>query len=246
MKNAIIAARTQTRDELPVLSQPAAKLEWRWMALICLLLVISGAIRYVRDWQFQSLSRGSEVPPFPLSEFPKEIGSWRMKAGSEETLEPDIARIAGASDHMVRTYVDEKSGESAVVMILYGLAAKVFPHVPEVCYPANGLMPVSGSKDIEIQVPGTAINVPFRTQSFLRNTAGQRDYREVYHSFRNAGAWEIDQAKNWKTFRYHPAMFKVQVQYQGSSSDVAGENDSVKQLLGLVVGEIERRVAAKN
>ncbi len=246
MNNATIAARTQARDELPVLSQPAARLEWRWMALICLLLVISGVVRYGRDGQFQSLSRESEAPPFPLSEFPKEIGSWRMKEDSEETLEPDIARIAGASDHMVRTYVDESSGQSAVVMILYGLAAKVFPHVPEVCYPANGFVPVSGAKDIEIQVPGTAIKAPFHTQSFVRYAAGERDYREVYHSFRNAGAWEINQSKNWKTFRYHPGMFKVQVQYQGSSSDVAGENDSVKQLLGLVVGEIERRVADKN
>jgi len=46
MNNAIIAAKNETSDELPVLSKPVAKFEWRWVALICMLLVISGAIRY--------------------------------------------------------------------------------------------------------------------------------------------------------------------------------------------------------
>ncbi|MGZ3353684.1 MAG: exosortase-associated EpsI family protein, partial [Isosphaeraceae bacterium] len=122
MNNDFIAATNETRDELSELTKPPAKLEWRWIALVCMLLVVSGAIRYWRDWQFQSLSRESEMPPFPLKEFPKELGSWRVFEGSEATLEPDIARIAGASDYLIRTYVDEKSGESAVVMIIYGLA----------------------------------------------------------------------------------------------------------------------------
>ena len=218
MNNAIIAATNETRDELPELTKPPAKLEWRWIALICMLLVISGAIRHWRDWQFQSLSRESEMSPFPLNEFPKELGSWRADEGSEATLEPDIARIAGASDYLIRTYVDEKSGESAVVMIIYGLAYRVWPHVPDVCYPANGFKSVSPPEDMDIQVPGTTNKARFRMQNFVKYKAGQRDYREVYHSLRNAGEWGLDMGRNWKIFRYHPGMFKVQVQCQGSSS----------------------------
>ena len=45
--------------------------------------------------------------------------------------------------------------------------------------------------------------------------------------------------RNWKSFRYHPGMFKVQVQCQGSSSGKTDEN-SVKELLGRIVQEIER------
>src|SRR5208283_3726475 len=100
--------------------------------------------------------------------FPKELGSWRMKEGSEETLEPDIAQIAGASDYLIQTYVDAKSGESAVVMILYGLADKVWPHVPDVCYPSNGFRPVPPTEDVEIEIPGTANKAWFRMQSFVR------------------------------------------------------------------------------
>ena len=246
MNNAIIAARNETNDELPLLSKPATKFGWRWIALICVLLVISGAIRHWRDWQFQSLSRESEMPPFSLNEFPKELGSWRAAEGSEEALEPDIARIAGASDHLIRTYVDDKSGESAVVMIIYGLAYRVWPHVPDDCYPANGFKSVNPPEDIPIQVPGTSNRARFRMQNFVKSKAGLRDYRAVYHSFRNAGEWGLDMGRNWKLFRYHPGMFKVIVQHQGSSSGLKSDNDSVHQLLGLIVREIERGVAEKN
>jgi Protein of unknown function (DUF3485) len=245
MNNAIIAAKNETIEKLPVLSQPAARFQWGWIAFICTLLIISGAIRHWRGWQFQSLSRESAMSPFSLNEFPEELGSWRAAEGSEEVLEPDIARIAGASDYLIRAYVDDKSGERAVVMIIYGLAYRVWPHVPDACYPANGFHSVDSPEDIPIQVPGTSNSARFRMQNFVKFKAGQRDCREVYHSLRNAGEWGLDMGKNWKIFRYHPGMFKVQVQCQGSSSGLRSDHDSVHQLLGLIVREIERRVSEK-
>ncbi|MBV8311787.1 MAG: exosortase-associated EpsI family protein, partial [Planctomycetaceae bacterium] len=155
MNNAIVAAKNQTRGELSELSQPAAKSEWLWIASIYMLLVISGAIRYWRDWQFQSLSRENETSPFPLRELPKVLGRWHMAEGSEKTLEADIARIAGANDYVEWNYVDEASGESVTVMVLYGLAHRVWPHVPDTCYPANGFKPASPPSDLDIPIPGT-------------------------------------------------------------------------------------------
>jgi uncharacterized protein DUF3485 len=248
MNNALIAttATNEARDESLEPSKRPTRFEWRWIAFVCMLLGISGGIRYWRAWQFQSLSKESEVPPFPLKEFPKDLGGgWRAVEGSETTLEPEIAQIAGASDHLIRTYVGD-SGESVVVMILYGLAYRVWPHTPDVCYPANGFKSVPPSGDVEIQVPDTTTKARFRMQNFVKFKTGQGDYREVYHSFLNAGEWGLDMAKNWKSFRHHPGMFKVQVQHQGSSLSGNTESNSVKQLLGRIVVEIERRSAAKS
>jgi hypothetical protein len=248
MDKAVIATPNEVLAESAQHSRPPARFEWRWIALICMLLVISGVARYWRDWQFQSLSRVSEAPPFALSEFPKNLGSWHMAEGSEQTLEPEIAQIAGASDHLDWTYVDEKSGETATVMIIYGLAHRVWPHVPDVCYPTSGFKQVTPSKDIDIRIPGTTTKARFRMQDFAKYKPGERDYRVVFHSFRNAGEWGIDMGRKWKGFRYHPGMFKVQVQvrHQGSSSGEKRENDSVDQLLGLIVREIDRRGAEKS
>lgn len=246
MDKAVIETPDEVLAESSQPSRPPVKFEWRWIALICMLLVISGVARHGRDWQFQSLSRVSEVPPFALSEFPKELGSWHAVEGSDKRLEPEIAQIAGASDHIERVYEDERSGERASVLIIYGLAYRVWPHVPDVCYPASGFKLVPPSNDFDLPIPGTTTNARFRMQNFAKFKAGERDYRQVYHSFRNAGEWGIDMAKNWKIFRYHPGMFKVQVQHQGSSSGEKREDDSVDQLLGLIVREIDRRVAKKS
>ena len=96
----------------------------------------------------------------------------------------------------------------------------VWPHTPDVCYPATGFRAVSPSrdKDLEIRVPEMPTPARFRLQHFIKSKAGQTDYREVCYSFRNAGQWGLDMGKNWKSFRYHPGMFKVQVQCQASST----------------------------
>lgn len=227
-------------------SRPAkasARIGWPWIAFICVLLVASGAARYWRDWQFQKLSRVSEESPFPLNTFPRTLGSWHMVEGTEQNLEPEIAWIAGASDHLEWTYADEKTGEKACVLIIYGLAKRVWPHVPDVCYPTTGFKQVTDTNDIAIPIAGSSRTALFRFQGFAKYATGQRDYREVYHSFRNAGKWGVDMGKNWKMFRYSPEMFKVQVQVQGSGGAGDQVTESVHQLLGLITREIEERVA---
>jgi Protein of unknown function (DUF3485) len=247
MNHATIEDIKKTRDRFSKFSRPVVNSEWRRVALICMLLVVSGAIRYWRIWEFQSLARESQMSPFPLSELPKELGGWLVREGSEATLEPEIARLAGASDHLIRTYFDQNSGEGVVVLIIYGLATKgVSAHVPDICYPSQGFKQVSTTDDVDIPVPGTSTVARFRRQSFAKNRPGGRDFREVYHSFLNAGEWGVDTWKNWKKFRYQPAMFKVQVQSQSPRSSIESENNSLDQFLGLIVREINQRVAEKH
>jgi hypothetical protein len=160
-------------------------------------------------------------------------------------LDPEIAQIAGSSDHVIRTYVNEKSGERAVVMVIYGLAYLVWPHTPDACFPAAGFKSVPPARDVDIRTPQADTTAQFRVQTFVKNRAGQSDYQEVYYSFFNAGRWGLDMEKNWKTFRYHPGMFKVQVQRQIFAGGRT-EEGSTDQLLGSLVQEIESRSAVRS
>ncbi len=213
---------------------------WIRIVFVCILLGISGGVRSWRDWQFRSLSKASEVPPFPLSDFPKVLGNWHVVEGSETMLEAEVARVSGSSDYMIRNYVDEKSGKSVVVMILYGIAYLVWPHTPDACYPAAGFKSVPPSQDVDIHVPDSTATARFRVQNFVKLRTGQGIHLQVYHSFLNAGRWGLDMQKNWKSFRYNPGMFKVQVQRQ-SSGTWGTEGSSIEALLGRIVQEIERR-----
>ncbi len=216
--------------------------QWPWITSICVLLVLSGGLRYWRDQQFQSLTQESEKSPFPLAEFPKTLGGWQVVEGSDGQLEPEIARLAGSSDNMMRAYTNPQTGETVSVMILYGLAQRVFGHNPEICYPAAGYQAnPSPEKDVTIATPDGKVKALFYKQQFSKRKSGIGIEQEVYHSYRNAGLWQPDMAKNWKAFRYHPGMFKVQVQRQL----IGGGNDrgDVLKLLGQIVQEIEKRLA---
>jgi hypothetical protein len=237
-----IAATDHVQNDRAKQPQRFLGFEWRWIVLVSLLLAISAGIRYWRDWEVQSLFKESEVAPFPLTEFPSVLGDWRAVEGSEATLDPEIAQIAGTSDrdNMIRTYINARSGETAVVMVLYGLAYLVWPHIPDACYPAAGFKSVPPSRNVEVQTPHTATTAQFRMQTFVKSRGGQGNYLEVYHSLFNAGRWGFDMERNWKSFRYHPGMFKVQVQRQAFAGG-GSEDGSMKQLLGWIVQEIEAR-----
>jgi hypothetical protein len=221
-----------------------AKPEWTWIALVCVVVGISGGLRYWRDWQFQSLNKESEKPPFPLKEFPKVLGDWHEVEGMETTLDPEVARLAGSSDHLIRTYVNEKNGERVVVMVLYGLAYLVWPHTPAACYPAAGFKSVPPSREVEIDVPETTAKARFREENFARYKTGAGIYQQVYYSFRNADEWGLNMEKRWKSFRYHPGMFKVQLQCQVAAVGMA-DNGSLEEFLGRIIHEIEQRLAVK-
>jgi len=222
-----------------------SRYEWTWILLVGVFLGVSGGVRYWRDWQFQSLSKESERPPFSLKEFPRVLGDWRKVKGLETTLDPEIARISGSSDHIIRTYTNERTGESVVVMVLYGLAQLICSHTPAVCYPAAGFKSVPPTRVVDISVPESAAKVPFREDYFVKYGGGAAIHEQVYHSFRNAGEWGPDMQSRWKSFRYNPGMFKVQIQRR-DAGDVKKDDSGLEAFLGNIVREINRRqISAK-
>lgn len=221
------------------------KLDMRWLAMICLLLGVSGAVRYWREFQFASILTREKESPFPLKEIPTVLGEWRMIEGAEATLDPEIARIAGSSDHIVRNYENQRTGETATVLVLYGLAELVWGHTPEVCYPATGGKAVSPTRTL--MIPGAeeqAPPTPFSEGVFGRLEGGTTVYHDVYYSFRNAGTWDPSMGGRWKLFRYNPGMFKVQVQRTIKTPEPPDE--ACNGLLGSLVTEINSRARIGN
>jgi Protein of unknown function (DUF3485) len=210
-----------------------------------LMLGISGGIRHWRDMQFYELTEESRVSPFPLAEMPTMLGAWRYDEGTQVELDPEIQRIAGSSDHLVRQYTNVNTGESASVLVLYGLASIVCFHSAEVCYPTAGFRPAGDPpmEDHELKIPGIDKLAAYRQGFFSRSSAGRSEYSEVDYSFRHAGDWLPDARDRWKSFRYRPGMFKVQV--ARTVNDLKVENSSSVELLREFMLEIETRLAAK-
>jgi hypothetical protein len=227
---------------------------WRWMVLTCLLLGISGGVRSYRDHQFAKLSSELKECPFPLADIGSSLGSWRTVENSDTKLDPEIARIAGSSDHIVRSYIDSRSGETIHVMMLYGLAQDIFAHTPEICYPASGYLSVGPPKDRGIPISSESkISEPvrFRTQVFHRTAGpGMDQYTESAYSFRlgdtHEGMWRPDMASEWKSFRRQPGMFKIQMSREVSAAAAnpdAPQSKTCESLMTELIKEIEHRLA---
>ncbi len=216
----------------------AARTSRRWIVTACVMLGLSGAVRYWRDLQFLSIQNQSKDSPFPLKDIPKVLGPWRALEGSETVLDPEIARVAGSTDHMIRTYADDK-GEQITVLVLYGPASAVWGHTPDVCYPASGFRPLIAPRDVQVPLEDSSRSVTFREGLYGRPQGEGSGFHEVYYSFLNAGEWRPDMEDRWKRFRYFPGMFKIQIERRVKTAGL--EDSPSPSLLANLVEEIEVR-----
>jgi hypothetical protein len=208
-----------------------------------LLLGISGGIRFWREWQFAALAARSEACPFPLAEVPRVMGTWQAAAGADTKLDPDVAVTAGASDHVARDYIDEKTAERASALILYGLGNLVSLHTPDICYPAAGYQLVKGPIDRSITVPGITGPVRYRWAIYMKRVGRVSRYEEAYCTFRHRGEWLPETARSrWKMFRYDPGLFKIQIARSISSLSESGEGPC-EDLLKQIVRRINDRLS---
>jgi uncharacterized protein DUF3485 len=215
---------------------------WLWMGLACLLLGISGGIRFWREWQFAALAAGSDRPPFHLDDLPRTLGNWESEKSKDGELDEKVAVIAGSSDSIIRAYEDKKADGEVSALVLYGRADRVFAHSPDACYPSAGYQLVKGPMDREMSVPGVKAPVRYRWSIYMKRIGGIGHYREVYHTFYFNGEWLPNASNRWKAFRYHPAMFRVLLErpMSGLSDEVYGP---CEELLGKLVREINDRMS---
>ncbi len=243
---AITSAPESTLNEssASAVASPTAKClmsPWVLMGATCLLLATSGGIRFWRESQFETIARENEKCPFALNEFPKILGTWHMDEGANPKLDPRIARIAGANAYLLRNYVDRESGAVVLVLILYGTARSVFGHSPEVCYPANGYQLVMPPANHQFLDPTSQFPVHFRSAFFSKNIGATDRYEEVYYTFHHNEQWLPEVADQWKSFRYHPGMFKILL--QRPTTDLSTENSPTESLLRDIVREVNVRIA---
>ena len=215
-----------------------------WLGITCLLLGLSGGVRYWRSMQFYEVTEATRESPFPLAELPKAIGIWRDD-GSEARLEPLLERSTGSSDHITRKYIDQRTGEEILVLVLYGLAAHIAPHTAEICYPSAGFGRVDSAPmtDYELKIPGSSKVAHYRGGSFAKRSGGSTQYTEVVYSFRHNGNWLTDTKGLWKSFRYKPGMYKIQIARVVTGFDV--EDSPSVAFLGELMREIEKRLDQK-
>ena len=91
--------------------------------------------------------------------------------------------------------------------------------------------------DRELHVPGVNTPVHYRWAIYMKRVGGIGHYVETYHCFYYNGEWLPDAADRWKSFRYHPSMFKIQL-----ARDVTGLSEEVHGPSEVILGDFIREI----
>ena len=211
-----------------------------WMIVVCLIFGASGLVRVWQDWRFDTVKNQEIKPLFPLKDLGRTLGTWRALEDKEAVLDPQIARVAGSVDSLVRIYVDDLTGVAVTVLILYGRAETITSHTPQVCYPAAGYSLVDGGEIIPVPL-GTGVGtIPagFAGLVFAKK-AGLGDREEVYYSFRHEGVWTPMVEGNWRILRFSPGVFKIQVQRKVNDTEYRHLDNPSSRFLGALMPKFE-------
>ena len=212
-----------------------------WTLVASVLLAGAGLVRTVQSRVYQEADSYKIGSPFPLNKIAHTFGGWHLVPGSISVLDPMTTRITGSTDHVIGSYVDELTGVMVSVLVLYGPAEPVLPHIPEVCYPSSGFKLVGEIKDRTIPVEGQSPAI-FRTNEYIKSGGRSLIHESVYYSFRSDGSWKPSVATG-NTPRRNAGIFKIQIQRRMAPSEKGQEGDPIEDFLQHLIPSLEAQIA---
>jgi hypothetical protein len=223
-------------------------LAWVWVILACVMLGSSSFARWYQDKRHNEEASIAANCPFPLESMPREIGRWKSLR-DDQKLDSRTLQITGGKEYSIRVYEDGLTGNKLVVLLLFGPVQPVIPHVPDVCYPANGFAkldePLARTvKFSYLDASGQEVPRDAVLMSALYKKGSLQE--GVYHSFRYNGAWTPFMNPGGKFPRRDPGVFKLQVQRlvaPGESRNSDKYLDPIEDFLKLYLAALEHEVS---
>lgn len=114
--------------------------------------------------RFRSSSVTAEEFGKRFANLPKTVGNWE---GEDHKVDDKTLQVAGAVNHVSRTYTNASTGETVDVWLVVGHARDIGRHTPDVCYVAQGFSQDGTKQKHKIEVEGEA-PATFFTARFRR------------------------------------------------------------------------------
>jgi EpsI family protein len=228
---------SQARPASPA-RQGSVAATWLRVVVVCSIL---GGSASLRAWQTERIEAGLEAgrkgPRLDLATVPITLGPWK---GRDTAIDPMIARATGADQIVTRRYVNQETGTTIDVILLYGPAVSVYLHAPEVCYPTVGYAQVAGPEIRTIKTGSTS--APFKALVYSKGEGGPGELQEVYYSWWYLGHWSPDIGVQKYTERI-PSMYKVHLARRMTAGEKRDVGNPCESFLHELLPEMERRLA---
>lgn len=212
------------------------------VALAVLALAASGAVRLWQERQIETRMKAGGKLAFKLDDLPKSLGPWQ--AIDAKVLDPEIARGAGSTDSIARTYADDRTGVQLGVLVLYGPALHMHIHAPERCYPAAGYEKTDGParRVIEYRRPGGETGqATVANLVFAKGEGPAAELKQVCYAWGYDGRWTPD-LMGPKYYQRVPGMFKVHIDRRAAPGETLAAENPSESLLRELLPQIEARL----
>jgi hypothetical protein len=181
-------------------------------------------------------SQELEQSPQRLASLPATIGSWK---GTDMELDPRVVRQAELRGHLLRRYVQPRTGEIVTVLAVCGRPGPVSVHTPEVCYGGAGFAPATPKAHFRLEAETSTLPADFWSERYQKVGAAIPEQLQIYYAW-NAG-------KGWVAVdnpRFHfpaaRALYKIYVVRTLPRIDEPAEKDPIPDFLRLLLPELDR------
>jgi hypothetical protein len=156
---------------------------------------------------------------------PGVVGDWKAQ---DEPVEEQAFEQTGAKSYWMRTYVNQKTQEGILVILMCGRPGKMSVHTPEVCYRGAGF-------EIREEPSACAIKSDkakdvLWTSQFAKKGLMPTQLR-LYWAWNSRGDWQASPSPRWQ-FRGEPFLYKLYVSREfGAEPRVASHADPAAEFL---------------
>lgn len=195
-------------------------------------LLASGAAHGYLDGRW-SANRDLRALGDRLPDVPERVGDWTVSRHDE--LSPSVQQVLRCHGSLVREYVDEASGRSVSVAVLFGPRGPMAVHTPEICYSSVGTK-VAGPTRV-VTLPGDEAGSSFWKTEFIRNPDTEPSF-EVWYAWSDGGDWI---AAQYPRFWMTDQLFKIQLASHIGPGD---DESAIRDFLAVFLPELNRFLAS--
>lgn len=141
-----------------------------------------------------------------LAEFPDQVGPWTLV--SREELPAETLAMLHCSASLLRSYINQETGETVIVTVLQGPSGPISVHTPEICYSSRAYRVSEPRSVVKLDVAGE------RPSEFWALTFRSKDVDEsllrVHYGWTTDGVWQAPASARW-SYAGYPYLYKIQL-----------------------------------
>lgn len=155
-------------------------------AVALIVIVLAGVIHGLQTDRWGTSSDLADAAA-RLGQIPSVIGDW---SGTDQEMDAAQLKIAGASAHVARVYVNRIDGSAVNVVILCGPPGPMSVHPPTVCLTGAGWSLTGSPQKRAFNCEDGTPAGEFWQGNFMREKAGIPTHIRTFWSWSTSGAWQ--------------------------------------------------------